>query len=225
MTDTTNKLFERFEQERSLRWFGENENVELLLEVARCPGDRGKIAAMLLDIFGSFKNILEAREEQLEAVDGIGPKTALAIKLVLNFMRKWQESAMEDSKAIKSTTEACKYCRSLLLGCRTEQFYVICLDARCRVIGQRKVSEGSLSEVNAYPRTVLETALNYNAHSVLFCHNHPGGTNHPSGEDIQSTFRLRNMLGGIGVNVLDHIIVSGNEAYSMMQHGDIPARA
>lgn len=116
MITATNKLFEKFEQERSLKWFGENENVELLLEVARCPGDRGKIAALLLDIFGSFKNILEAREEQLEAVDGIGPKTAMAIKLVLNFMRKWQESAMEEGKSIKNTTEAGKYCRSLLLG-------------------------------------------------------------------------------------------------------------
>lgn len=90
--------------------------------------------------------------------------------------------------------------------------------------GERKVSEGSLSEVNAYPRIVIETALNYNAHSVLLCHNHPGGTNHPSGEDIQSTLRLRRTLSKIGVNVLDHIIVSGNDIYSMMQHGDIPAR-
>ena len=224
MTTATNKLLEKFEQERSLKWFGENENVELLLEVARCPGDRGKIATLLLDIFGSFKNILEAREEQLEAVDGIGPKTAMAIKLVLNFMRKWQESAMEEGKSIKNTTEAGKYCRSLLLGNRTEQFYVVCLDSRCRIIGERKVSEGSLSEVNAYPRIVIETALNYNAHSVLLCHNHPGGTNHPSGEDIQSTLRLRRTLSEIGVNVLDHIIVSGNDIYSMMQHGDIPAR-
>ena len=222
MRDATNRLFERFEQEKTLRWFEENENVELLLEVARCPGNRQKTARMLLDIFGNFKNILEAREEQLEAVDGIGPKTALAIKLVLNFMRKWQESAMEDGKSIKNTTEAGKYCRSLLLGSRTEQFYVICLDARCRVIGQRMISEGTLGEVSAYPRIVMETALNYNANSVLFCHNHPGGTNHPSGEDIQSTMQLRKMLGEVGIHVLDHIIVFGNDIYSMMQHGDIP---
>ena len=222
MTEATNKLFERFEQEKSLRQFAENENVELLLEAARCPGDREKTAQRLLDIFGSFKNILEAREEQLEAVDGIGPKTALAIKLVLNFMQKWQESAMEDRQVVKNTTEARKYCRSLLIGSRTEQFYAICLDAGCRIIGQRKISEGSLCEVNAYPRIVMETALNYNAHSVLFCHNHPGGTNHPSGEDIQSTMMLRKMLGEVGIHVLDHIIVAGNETYSMMQHGDLP---
>lgn len=202
--------------------FDERENVELLLEVARCQGDRKQIAANMLDIFGSFKNILEAREEQLTAVNGIGTKTALAIKLVLNFMQKWQESAMEDRRVVKNTTEAKKYCQSLLLGCRNEQFYVICLDTRCRIIGQRKISEGSLGEVNAYPRIVAETALNYNAHSVLFCHNHPGGTNGPSWEDIQSTMTLKKLLNEIGVNVLDHIIVSGNETYSMTQNGDIP---
>lgn len=202
--------------------FDERENVELLLEVARCQGDRQQIAANMLDVFGSFKNILEAREEQLTAVNGIGHKTALAIKLVLNFMQKWQESAMEDRRVVKNTTEAKKYCQSLLLGCRNEQFYVICLDTRCRIIGQRKISDGSLGEVNAYPRIVAETALNYNAHSVLFCHNHPGGTNGPSWEDIQSTMTLKKLLSEIGVNVLDHIIVSGNETYSMTQNGDIP---
>ena len=217
----TTKLLERFEQEKTLQWFGESDNVELLLEVARCPGDRKKIAQTLLDIFGSFKNILEAREEQLISVEGIGPKTALAIQLVLNFMRKWQESAMDEPQKIKNTTDACKYCQSLLLGKRIEQFYVVCLNARCQVIGNRRISEGSLAEVNAYPRIVMETALNYNAHSVIFCHNHPGGTNHPSGEDINSTIRLQNMLNDIGIHVLDHIIVSGYDTYSMIQHGDI----
>lgn len=217
----TTKLLERFSQERTLQWFDEQENVELLLEVARCPGDRETIAGKLLDIFGNFKNVLEAREEQLVSVSGIDSGTASAIQLILNFMRKWQEASMEEKKTIKNTSEACKYCQSLLIGKRIEIFYVICLNARCQVIGQRIVSEGSISEVNAYPRIVVETALNYNAHSVLFCHNHPGGTNYPSSEDIASTMKLQKILNEVGIHMLDHIIVSGYSTYSMVRSGDI----
>ena len=91
-------------------------------------------------------------------------------------------------------------------------------------MGRRKISEGSLSEVSAYPRVVMETALNYNAHSVLFCHNHPGGTCAPSAEDITSTLQLQKLLGGVGIMVLDHIIVAADRTYSMIQHGDIDYR-
>ena len=73
-------------------------------------------------------------------------------------------------------------------------------------------------------RMVLETALNYNAHSVLLCHNHPGGTCAPSPEDIASTLQLQRLLNGVGILLLDHIIVAGDRTYSMIQHGDIDYR-
>ena len=70
----------------------------------------------------------------------------------------------------------------------------------------------------------METALNYNAHSVLLCHNHPGGTCAPSPEDISSTLQLQRLLNGVGILVLDHIIVAGSNTYSMIEHGDIDYR-
>ena len=70
----------------------------------------------------------------------------------------------------------------------------------------------------------METALNYNAHSVLLCHNHPGGTCAPSQEDINSTVQLQKLLQGVNILVLDHIIVAGDKTYSMIQHGDIDYR-
>ena len=105
-----------------------------------------------------------------------------------------------------------------------ENYYVIALNAKCNVLGQRRISMGSLSEVSAYPRLVMETALNYNAHSVLLSHNHPGGTCAPSPEDIAATKQLQRLLNGVGILVLDHIIVAGDRTYSMIQHGDIDYR-
>ncbi len=113
---------------------------------------------------------------------------------------------------------------SLLAGERLENFHVVALNAKCNVLGQRRISTGSLSEVSAYPRLVMETALNYNAHSVLLCHNHPGGTCAPSPEDVASTLQLKQLLQGVGILVLDHIIVASGMTYSMIQHGDIDYR-
>jgi len=131
---------------------------------------------------------------------------------------------MNAPSKISNSREAENYCLSLLAGERLENFYVIALNAKCNVLGQRRISTGSLSEVSAYPRLVMETALNYNAHSVLLCHNHPGGTCAPSPEDISSTLQLQRLLNGVGILVLDHIVVAGDRTYSMIQHGDIDYR-
>ena len=219
ITDTI--LLERFKNEGSLELFDERDAIGLLLDIARCPGDREWITELLLNEFGSLKGVLEAREEQLIRVEGIGRHTAILIRSIISFVRLWERATMEQMDRIGNCHEAEKYCKSLLEGLRNERFYVVCLNAQCRVLGQRKVSDGSLTEVNAYPRIVVETALNYNAHSVILCHNHPGGTNSPSGEDINSTKTLQKLLKGVGILVLDHIIVNGTDAYSMVQHGDI----
>ena len=192
-----------------------------MLELARCPGDRYLIAQRLLDEFGSLKGILEAREEQLAKIDGLGRKSIAVIRMVIPFVKRWERMTMEHSNRIASSSEAKHFCQSLLAGQRHEQFYVICLNSRCYVLGEKKISDGSLSEVNAYPRRVVETALNYNAHSVLLCHNHPGGTNYPSGQDISATITIQKLLNGVGIMLLDHMIVAGCDIYSMLEQGDI----
>ena len=158
------------------------------------------------------------------AVKGIGKQQAVLISMVVPLTRVWHRCAMTVPDRIGNSREAEDYCLSILAGERTERFYVISLNAKCNVLGRRKISEGSLSEVSAYPRMVMETALNYNAHSVLLCHNHPGGTCAPSPEDIASTLQLQRLLNGVGILVLDHIIVANDRTYSMIQHGDIDYR-
>lgn len=194
------------------------------MDLAGCRGDRAEIAYSLLDEFGSLKGILEAREEQLIKMEGISRKAAAMIRIIVPFAKVWERINMENPQKIGNSYEAESYCKSLLMGFRHEVFYVICLNAQCRIIGKRKISEGSLSEVNAYPRLVMETALNYNANSILMTHNHPGGTLYPSPEDIRSTEQIQRLMNGVGILVMDHILIAGNNAYSMIQHGDISYR-
>ncbi len=102
-----------------------------------------------------------------------------------------------------------------------EKYSIIAVNAQCQVIGVYSI-QGSLSEVNAYPRVVTTYALLANAHSVFFTHNHPGGTCTPSKEDINATIMLKNLLKALDIHVLDHLITTPDgRAYSMAQHGDM----
>ena len=223
-TNHRERLRNRFIQENGFDSFTDVQILELLLFYAKAQGDTNPVAHELLDAFGSMKGVLEARPEMLMKVKGVGPQAATLISMVVPLTRVWNRCAMATPHRIGNSREAEKYCMSILAGHRTERFYVVALNAQCNVLGQRKISEGSLSEVSAYPRMVMETALNYNAHSVLLCHNHPGGTCAPSPEDISSTLQLQRLLSGVGILVLDHIIVAGSNCYSMIQHGDIDYR-
>ena len=218
------KMRARFIRDKGFENFEDHQILELLLYYANTRSDTNPLAHELLDRFGSLKGVLEARPEQLMTVHGIGQQQATLISMVVPLTRVWHRCAMTVPDRIGNSREAEDYCLSILAGERTERFYVVSLNAKCNVLGRRKISEGSLSEVSAYPRMVLETALNYNAHSVLLCHNHPGGTCAPSPEDIASTLQLQRLLNGVGILLLDHIIVAGDRTYSMIQHGDIDYR-
>ena len=222
-TATVNRLRERQLADKDLSTFNDFEILQLLISYT--GGEKSaNLAERLLDTFGSLKNVLEARPEQIRMVKGIGNRTASLIGMMVPMVRTWTRLCQQVPEKIGNSLEAENYCVSLLGGERVENFYVIALNAKCNVLGRRKISSGSLSEVSAYPRLVMETALNYNAHSVLLTHNHPGGTCAPSPEDISSTIQLQRLLNGVGILVLDHIIVAGDRTYSMIQHGDIDYR-
>lgn len=214
------RMRERFRAD-GLEGFAPHEVLELLLFYGRARGDVNPLAHTLLDTFGSLKGVLEARPEQLMTVPGIGEETATLISLMLPMFRRYSACVCQERHQISNRGEAQEYCRALLAGWRTEHFYVLCLDAANRLLGQRLIAEGSLTEVAAYPRLVIETALNYNAHSVLLCHNHPAGSTHPSADDVFTTRRLQQLLAGLNITLLDHLIVAGDQTYSMTQHGDL----
>ncbi len=213
-----------FLKEKSLENYSDGAVLELLFTTAGVRGDTQSIIETMFDAFGSFKGVLEARPQQLMKLPGVTKKVATLVSMVAPLAKVWERANMEDPNRIGNSREAEAYAKSLLMGERTERFFVVALNARCKVLGSRKISEGSLSEVSAYPRMVMEAALNYNAHSILLCHNHPGGTCAPSPEDISSTIQLQRLLNGVGIPVLDHIIVAGDKTYSMIQHGDIDYR-
>ncbi len=213
------RLRERFRLE-GLESFAPHEALELLLFYARARGDVNPLAHRLLTVFGSLKGVLEAPVDQLCTVEGVGEETASLIALMVPFFRRYEQCLLEDHPRLLRYSDVLPYCRALLTGLRQERFYVISLSTQMRVQGVRMISEGSLTDVPAYPRRVVEAALNHNAYGVVLCHNHPGGEAKPSVGDVQVTKEIESVLASLDIAVMDHVIVAEGNTYSMMRAGD-----
>ncbi len=100
-----------------------------------------------------------------------------------------------------------------------EVFSVVSLDAQHRVISIRELFLGTINSSGVHPREVVKAALADNANSVIFAHNHPSGIPEPSQADKSITEKLKNALDLVEINVLDHIIVGGGNAFSFAESG------
>jgi len=122
-------------------------------------------------------------------------------------------------KILSCRQDAVDYCVALLSGFRVERLCAVMLSKGRQLLGTRIIAEGSLDEVQAYPRKVVEAALTSNAGVVVLCHNHPGGSPEPSREDIASTKEIKRALQAVGVELMDHVVVSSLGGYSMAASG------
>lgn len=105
--------------------------------------------------------------------------------------------------------------KPLLLGDEREHFYCICLDTKNRVKKVVEVSVGSLNASIVHPRELFREAIAVSAASVVVAHGHPSGDPTPSGADIQLTRRLVKAGDVLGIEVLDHVVVGGDEHASL----------
>jgi len=212
------RMRDRFLKE-GLDGFAPHEVLELLLCYAIPQRNVNSLAHELLVHFGSLHGVFEAIPEQLQEVDGIGPYAATLLHMMVPLFRRIEISRMGQKPKLQNRRDVQNYCIHLLSGLHHEHFYLLALDAQMQLLGAVLIGKGSLSEVPAYPRLAVEAAIKYNAHSVILCHNHPGGSIEPSDADLQTTRRLAEVLSGIDVMVMDHMIVAGDQAGSMVQMG------
>jgi DNA repair protein RadC len=212
------RLRDRFLQE-GLDGFAPHEVLELLLCYAIPQRNVNPLAHELLAHFGSLHGVFEAAPEDLEQIEGIGPYAAAFLHMMAPLSRRIELSRMGQKPRLQNRRDAQAYCVNLLSGLQHEHFYLLALDAQMFLTGTALIGQGSLSEVPAYPRLAVEAAIKSGAHSVILCHNHPGGSTEPSQADLQATSRLAEVLSGIDVMVADHIIVAGGQAASLVQMG------
>ncbi len=216
------RLKQRFLSE-GLFSFEDHEVLELLLYYTIPQGDTNPLAHKLLDHFHTLSGVFGADVEELVKVTGIKEHTATLIKLIPQLSQFYTSLAVRDKEAITTTEDAGEYVCGRI-GCFTnEVFSVICLDAKRRVLAFEIIDEGTVSQANVHPRKVLSCALKYNSAAVILAHNHPSGTMQASENDRRLTQKLCDVLEGVGIHVVDHIIsASADKYYSMSDHGIMP---
>lgn len=212
------RLKERFRQE-GLDKFDEIQVLELLLFYAIPQRDTNPLAHRLLEHFGSLAQVLEAPAEELEKVSGVGANVATLLSLTTALARYYMVSRGNQTAVLTSTEMCGDYLLPYFVGRRNETVFLLCLDAKCKVLGCKEVGEGSVNSASVPIRRIVEMALSMNATSVVLAHNHPSGLAIPSGEDVQTTRRLAVALDSVDITLADHVVVADDDYVSMAQSG------
>jgi len=177
------------------------------------------IAQELLIKFGNVKAISEATIEELSEIKGIGFAKAVQIKACFELgKRKDLEPELKDFD-IKEPQNIVKAIRASIKDKAKEHFKLILLNARNKILGISTISIGSLNASIVHPREVFKDAIVHNAYSVVLAHNHPSGDSEPSEDDLTITKRLKEAGKILGIEVIDHIIISKNGYFSFKDRG------
>ena len=203
--------------EEGLDHFSDIQALELLLFYAIPRADTNPIAHRLLEHFGSLSQVLEANPEELKKISGVGENGALLLNLIPQ-MGRFYMTDRASAPGVLTTLEQCaQYLMPRFFGRKLETVFLLCLDAKCKVLCCREVGEGGTNSTGISIRRVVETALGVNATSVVLAHNHPSGMALPSPEDIQTTRRVAMALQAVEIVLVDHIIVADDDYVSIAQ--------
>ena len=206
--------FENYEQEAFLDY----ELLELILTYSIPRRDVKPIAKELLNRFHSFPGVMDAQPEDLAQVPGLGQNSVTLLKLIRSANVRYLARTMESLPLLDSPRIFADYARMKLGDRNNEVTLIFYLNTQNRLIRCDTLSAGTVDAVNIFPSEVARLALICGAHSVVLCHNHPGGTFLPSRDDDAVTFDISKALESLGIVLLDHVIVSRFGYYSYRQH-------
>ncbi len=177
------------------------------------------IAKALLDEFGDLSRVCGARVEQLTAVTGISEKTALDIKLVQTLAERITREQVTGRTIISSWSALLDYLRVSLQHSPTEEFRVLFLDKKNRLIRDELKAMGTVDHAPVYPREIVKKAIALDASALILVHNHPSGDPTPSQADIDMTRRITDAAQPFDIVVHDHIVVGREQTASFKALG------
>ncbi len=205
--------------EKGLENFTDIQVLELLLFYAIPQKDTNPIAHALLDHFGRLSNVLDADVEELTKVPGISDHSATLLALVTQLCRYYQVDSAQKMEILTNLDACGAYLVPRFFGRTEETVFLLCLDAKCKVLCCKEVGQGSVNSASISIRKIVETALSSNATTVVLAHNHPSGVAVPSHEDVLTTRRVAAALSAVEVHLADHVVVAEGDYVSMVQSG------
>lgn len=192
--------------------------------LGRChPKDDPKVLGDALRSHYISPSAMLESGEYLLARTGLNSRDALLINQLLGLNRFIEFEKFGNHPQLGRLPLAAQYLLNVYNGIYVEQFYLLCLSSRGRLIERVLINEGSEDAAIFNLRKMLDTAVSRSANAVVLAHNHPAGTLRPSQEDIDCTDSAINALRTLGVPMLDHIIIAEDEPVSLRENGFVPA--
>ena len=199
----------------------DRELLELLLSGCRAADGVGDLARSLLDRFGAAPRALAARPDRLRTVPGLSEDAIAALKAAEALgIRMAREDVPETVRpSLGSYDKVIEYCRTLAGHREVEEFRILYLDRKNRLIADECIQKGSVCHAPVYPREVCVRCLELQASAIVAVHNHPSHCPEPSRADIEMTKRIKDALRTIEVTLLDHLIVTPTGSVSFQARG------
>jgi DNA repair protein RadC len=192
------------------------EMLELILFNAIPRGDLKPLAKALLATFGSFAEVISAPPARLQEVHGMGEAAIAELKIVQAAASRLARGEVRQRPVLSSWASVLDYCRTAMAFADKEQFRILFLDKRNRLIADEQHQTGTVDHTPVYPREVVKRALELSATAMILVHNHPSGDPTPSRADIEMTRAIVEVAKPLGIAVHDHIIV-GKDGHASLK--------
>lgn len=190
------------------------ELLELFLFRSIPRRDVKPLAKALIARFSDLGRVVAADPAQLQEIDGISEKIALDLKLLHAGAIRIAREQVTGRPVISSWSALLDYCRAALQHASTEEFRVLFLDKKNRLIADEFQARGTVDHAPVYPREIVKRALALDASALILVHNHPSGDPTPSSADIEMTKRLKEAARPFDIVIHDHLVVGRDKTAS-----------
>ena len=197
----------------------DDELLEMLLAFVVKRVDAIPLASTLINRFGSPGNVLSASARQLLETPGVELAVVAAIKVVQASAELLLRAEVDSRPVLNNWGRLLDYLNATMARLPTEQFRVLFLDNRNRLIQDEAQLGGTVDHVPVYPREVMKRALELHATALILVHNHPSGDPTPSADDIDMTAQLQRAASTLSIKLHDHIIVGSGKCFFFTQEG------
>jgi DNA repair protein RadC len=196
------------------------ELLELMLYAVIPRQDVKPLAKRILNEFaGDLTALFAASHDRLRQIDGVGEKVADQIGIVGTFITRTAKQEMREREALSSWNAVVAYCTRAMAGETTEQFRILFLDRKNKLLRDEVQNRGTVDHTPVYPREVVKRALELGASAIILVHNHPSGDPTPSASDVEMTKQITDAAKTLDIAVHDHLIIGRGKHTSLRQLG------
>ena len=197
----------------------DHELIEMVLFIALPRRDTKSIARALIARFGSFAAALSAAPPDLLHVDGLGEAGIAALKTVRAAALRLARKELADQPVLSNWEKLMEYLNAAMARDKVEQFRILFLDSRNRLLGDEVQARGTVNHTPVYPREVIKRALELGATALILVHNHPSGDPTPSRADLDITQEIAALSRGMSIVLHDHVVIGNGRWLSFRKEG------